>query len=93
MRYKESWAVSSNRESGEGYSDIVIEIGRERVGIIIEVKYAGDGNLDKGCIEALKQIEDNDYEETLRNDGIQTILKYGIACHKKRCKVVAVKGC
>lgn len=93
LRYKESWAVSSNRESGEGYSDIVIEIGRERVGIIIEVKYAGDGNLDKECIEALKQIEDNDYEETLRNDGIQTILKYGIACHKKRCKVVVLKGC
>lgn len=92
LKFKESWAVSSNQESGEGYSDISIEIGRERVGIIIEVKYAGDGNLDRACMEALKQIEDNDYEETLRNDGMQTILKYGIACYKKQCKVVAGAG-
>ena len=88
LRYKESWAVSSNRESGEGYSDIVIEIGRERVGIIIEVKYSDDGKLDKACAEALEQIEKNDYEQVLRDNGMQTILKYGIACHKKQCKVV-----
>lgn len=88
LRYKESWAVSSNRESGEGYSDIVIEIGRERVGIIIEVKYSDDGKLDKACVEALEQIEKNDYEQVLRDNGMQTILKYGIACYKKQCKVV-----
>lgn len=89
LKFKESWAVSSNQESGEGYSDISIEIDRERVGIIIEVKYARDGNLDRACMEALKQIEDNDYEETLRKEGMQIILKYGIACYKKQCKVVA----
>ena len=88
LRYKENWAVSSNRESGEGYSDIIVEAGRERMGIIIELKYPGDGNLDKGCDEALKQIEKNDYEEVLRNNGMKTILKYGIACYKKQCKVV-----
>ncbi|MBQ8232036.1 MAG: AAA family ATPase [Lachnospiraceae bacterium] len=88
LRYKESWAVSSNRESGEGYSDIVIEIGRERIGIIIEVKYSDDGKLDKACAEALEQIEKNDYEQVLRENGMKTILKYGIACHKKQCKVV-----
>ena len=88
LSYKASWAVSSNRESGEGYSDIAVEIGRERVGIIIEVKYCKDGNLEKGCAEALKQIEDNHYEEVLRENGMQTILKYGIACYKKLCKVV-----
>ena len=88
LSYKASWAVSSNRESGEGYSDIVVEVGRERLGIIIEVKYSEDGNLEKGCAEALRQIEDNDYEEVLRENGMQTILKYGIACYKKLCKVV-----
>lgn len=88
LSYKASWAVSSNKESGEGYSDIAVEIGRERVGIIIEVKYCQDGDLDKGCAEALRQIEDNDYEEVLRENGMQTILKYGIACYKKLCKVV-----
>ena len=88
LRYKESWAVSSNRESGDGYSDIVIEIGKGRVGIIIELKYAKDGNLEKGCVEALEQIEKNNYEEELRNNGMRTILRYGIACYKKHCKVL-----
>ena len=88
LRYKENWAVSSNRESGEGFSDIVIETDRERIGMIIEVKYADDGKLDKACAEALNQIEDNDYEEVLRSNGMRTILKYGIACYKKHCKVV-----
>ena len=91
MRYKESWAVSSNEESGEGYSDIVVEIGKERIGIIVELKYPKDGNLEKGCREALEQIEKNDYEEVLRNNGMRTILKYGIACHKKQCKVIKLQ--
>ncbi|MBO4976925.1 MAG: AAA family ATPase [Lachnospiraceae bacterium] len=88
LSYKESWAVSSNRESGEGYSDIVIEIGEERLGIIIELKYAEDGKLEQGCSRALEQIEMQRYEEVLLNDGMQKVLKYGIACCKKRCKVV-----
>ena len=88
LRYKESWAVSSNQESGEGYSDILVEIGKERIGIVIELKYPKDGNLEKGCLEALEQIEDKHYEEVLRNNGMRTILKYGIACYKKHCKVM-----
>ena len=88
LRYKESWAVSSNRESGQGYSDIVIEIGEERLGIIIELKYSEDGKLEQGCSRALEQIEMQRYEEVLLNDGMQKVLKYGIACCKKRCKVV-----
>ena len=88
LSYKESWAVSSNRESGEGYSDIVIEIGEERLGIIIELKYAEDGKLEQGCSRALEQIEMQRYEEVLLNDGMQKVLKYGIACCKKHCKVV-----
>ena len=83
---KEQWAVFSNREAGDGYSDIIIETDDD-TGIIIEVKYAHDGDLDVGCKEALKQIEDTRYEEELRDEGMERILKYGIACYKKRCKV------
>ena len=83
---KEQWAVFSNREAGDGYSDIMIETDDD-TGIIIEVKYAHDGDLDAGCKEALRQIEDTRYEEELRDEGMERILKYGIACYKKRCKV------
>ncbi len=89
LSFKEGWTVASNRETGEGYSDIVIEIEEERTGIIIEVKYPKSENLEAACQEALEQIERNRYDEYLRNQGMQTILKYGIACWKKRCKVVA----
>ena len=88
LSFKEGWTVASNRETGEGYSDIVIEIEEERTGIIIEVKYPKSENLEAACQEALEQIERNRYDEYLRNQGMQTILKYGIACWKKRCKVV-----
>ncbi len=88
LSFKEGWTVASNRETGEGYSDIVIEIEEERTGIIIEVKYPKSENLEGACQEALEQIERNRYDEYLRNQGMQTILKYGIACWKKRCKVV-----
>ena len=83
---KEQWDVFSNRETGDGYSDIMIET-EDDTGIIIEVKYAHDGDLDAGCKEALRQIEDTKYEEELRDEGMEQILKYGIACYKKRCKV------
>ena len=89
LSFKEGWTVASNRETGKGYSDIVIEIEEERTGIVIEVKYPKSENLEAACQEALEQIERNRYDEYLRNQGMQTILKYGIACWKKRCKVVA----
>ncbi len=85
---KESWAVSSNSESGDGYSDILIEIIEEETGIIIEVKYADNGDLEEACRKALTQIEKQHYDEKLQDDGIDHILKYGIACYKKRCKVM-----
>lgn len=86
--YKDSWAVSSNRESGDGYSDILIEDVDSDIGIVIEVKYPENENLEAGCAGALEQIEKRGYEEVLRDDGMTKILKYGIACYKKRCKVV-----
>ena len=85
---KDRWGVTSNREMGEGYADILTEPDTGDMGIIIEVKYAHDGDLDGACKEALKQIEYTRYEEDLSDDGVENILKYGIACYKKRCKVM-----
>ena len=62
------------------------------MGIIIEVKYAHDGDLDTACREALKQIEYTKYEDDLEDDGVENILKYGIACYKKRCRVILANG-
>lgn len=85
---KENWIVRSNRESGEGYSDILIETDDTAMGIVIEIKYAEDGNLQKAAEKALKQIESKQYEEALYDEGIEQILRYGIACYKKRCKIL-----
>ena len=84
----EEWCVTSNRESGEGYSDILIEIEAQRIGIVVEVKYAEKDALDEGCEEALNQIREKKYDQLLIENGMRTILKYGIACYKKHCKVV-----
>lgn len=88
LGYQETWAVSSNKESGDGYSDILVEIGEEATGIVIEMKYAENGDLEAGCKAALEQIEKNRYEEVLYEDGIDHVLKYGIACYKKRCRII-----
>ena len=84
---KEEWGVFSNQETGEGYSDILIETEDGDMAILIELKYANDGNLDQACERALKQVEDRKYDEELRENGVNKILKYGIACYMKRCKV------
>lgn len=85
----DGWHTRSNAESGEGYSDISVEVEDKEIGIIIELKYAENASFDKGCSEALKQIHDRNYEEALIDDGMTVIRKYGIACYKKRCKVVS----
>lgn len=87
---KDRWGVTSNREMGEGYADILTEPDTGDMGIIIEVKYAHDGNLGAACQEALKQIEYTKYEDDLLDDGVENIIKYGIACYKKRCKAVCL---
>ncbi len=89
---KTQWGISSNREMGEGYADILAEPDTGDMGIIIEVKYAHDGDLDAACKEALKQIEYTRYEDDLEDDGVENILKYGIACYKKRCRVMLAKN-
>lgn len=85
---KNRWGISSNREMGEGYADILVEPDTGDMGIIIEVKYAHDGDLDGACKAALKQIKYTRYEDDLSDDGVENILKYGIACYKKRCKIM-----
>lgn len=88
LRFKEDWKVISNRESGQGYADIVIEIFAEKTGIVIEVKYAENGDLDGGCREAMAQIEREGYADQLGLNGMSRVIKCGIACHVKNCKAV-----
>ncbi len=86
LQYGDDWEIQSNAESGEGYCDISIKT-QDRIGIVIEVKYAEDGNLEKGCGEALGQIEEKQYDAMLKRDGMEKIINYGIAFYKKNCKV------
>ncbi len=88
LGYKASWLIKSNAESGTGYSDILVEVPDNRTGIVIELKYAEDGDMDSACSRALEQIEEKDYVDKLRQDGMRNFIRYGIACFKKDCKVV-----
>lgn len=87
------WLIESNRESGDGFSDILIRPEDPDMGIVIEVKYAKEiKELDAACVAAMTQIKDKRYAEALRNDGRNDILYYGIAFCRKRCKVVSEKA-
>ena len=88
LGYKASWLIKSNTESGTGYSDILVEVPNNRTGIVIELKYAENGDMDSACNEALNQIEEKSYVDKLKQDGMRNFIKYGIACFKKDCKVV-----
>ena len=89
LQNQDNWLVKSNAETGEGYSDISIQT-QDRTGIVIELKYADDGNLEKACSEALMQIEEKKYAEGLRRRGMKKIMKYGIAFWEKECMVAMV---
>ena len=89
LRSEMNWLILSNAESGDGFSDILIEPEDPDAGIVIEVKYASSvAGLGKACEEALRQIREKRYDERLRNDGRTDVLTYGIAFCRKRCKVV-----
>ena len=88
LGYKATWLTKSNAESGTGYSDILVEVPDNRTGIVIELKYAENGDMDAACAKALEQIEEKDYVDRLRQDGMRNFIKYGIARFKKDCKVV-----
>ena len=87
LRSQGSWLVKSNAGTGEGYSDISIQT-PDRVGMVIELKYADDGNLEAACREALRQIEEKKYAEGLKRCGMKKIIKYGIAFCEKACMVM-----
>lgn len=87
LSHREDWLILSNAESGNGYSDILLELLYEDLGIVIELKYSESPNLEAACQEALSQIEEKDYKARLTDDGMTTILKYGIACHRNTCMV------
>ena len=86
------WLIKSNRESGDGFSDILIEPEDPDAGIVIEVKYAKEmKELDAACETAMAQIKNKRYDEALRDEGRYDILAYGIAFCRKRCRVVGEK--
>lgn len=87
LRSQGNWLIQSNAETGEGYSDISV-CTQERIGIVIELKYADDGNLEAACVKALKQIEDRKYAEGLKRQGMRKIIKYGMAFCRKECMVM-----
>ncbi len=93
LAFKGSWVVSSNREAGEGYADILVEIDDddEPMGLVIEVKYARDGDLDASCQEALAQINKRQYGDAFYDEDIEKVLKYGVAVYKDKCKVMCQK--
>lgn len=86
------WLIRSNRESGDGFSDILIKPENPDLGIVIEVKYAKEfKKLDAACDAAMAQIKQKRYDETLRDEGRCDILAYGIAFCRKRCRVAGEK--
>lgn len=88
LSYMGNWDIRSNKESGLGYSDILIEVPESRTGVVIELKYAESGKqMEKACDTALQQIEERHYDAILLDDGMTNIVKYGIACYKKQCRV------
>ena len=88
LSHREDWWVRSNVESGDGFSDILVECEEKGIGIVIEVKYPDGTDLEEECKIALKQIERMGYETKLKQDGMERILRYGIACNRKKCKVL-----
>ena len=84
-----NYIVLSNRESGNGRPDIVLKYPSVRgKAVILEIKVARTyQELESKCDEALRQIDEQKYEEALRQEGYSNILKYGIAFYRKECMV------
>lgn len=91
LKYRSDWIVKSNQDSGDGYNDIMVVCNVRRMGLVIEVKYAEQGELASECAKAMDQIDRLHYTAALKEHEPTTILKYAIACYKKRCKVVMEK--
>ena len=87
LRAESSWIVKSNAESGTGYPDILLIVPKEKTGCVIEVKYAEHGAFDAALREAMEQIKSHEYIDLLKQEGMETIHKYGLACYRKTCRV------
>jgi len=87
LQSRSDWLIRSNAELGEGYSDILI-CTPDRIGIIIEIKYADDGNLERGCTAALDQIANRKYAADLEKRRMAKVIRYGMAFCGKECRVV-----
>lgn len=87
LGFKSGGRVNSNKEAGDGFSDILIRIDDSDVGIVIEVKYSENDTGDIECRKAITQIDQKKYADEFRGNGIGTIWKYGIVCNKKKCRV------
>ena len=88
LRSEPNWLILSNVESGEGFSDILIEPEDPDAGMVIEVKYSPTlAGMDRACQAAMAQIKEKHYDERLRNEGRENITAFGIAFWKKRCRV------
>ena len=84
------WKATSNKESGDGFSDILVEVNDDdlQIGMVLELKYSKtEKALDKECNDALQQIENKHYDQELRDKGYTKILKYGIAFYHKKCRI------
>ncbi len=91
LQSRGDWLIQSNAELGEGYSDISI-CTPDKTGIVIELKYADDGNLEKGCTAALAQIEERKYAIGLQRKGMKKIIKYGMAFCEKECMIIKAQN-
>ena len=88
LRSEPNWLILSNVESGEGFSDILIEPEDPDAGMVIEVKYSPTlAGMESACQAAMAQIKEKHYDERLRNEGRENITAFGIAFWKKRCRV------
>ena len=81
--------IRSNRESGEGRFDLVLEPKVHSLpGVIMEFKATkNDASLSASAAEALKQIEDKHYDTDMKDRGIKEIVKYGIAFAGKNVEI------
>lgn len=85
-----NYIVKSNREAGNGRTDITMcTPSRRGVAMIFELKISEslDG-LKEACRQGLAQIEERNYEGELKNDGYRNIKKYAVAFYKKDCEVM-----
>ena len=88
LRSEPNWLILSNVESGDGFSDILVEPEDPDAGMVIEVKYSPTlAGMDSACRAAMAQIKEKHYDERLRNEGRENITAFGIAFWKKRCRV------